>query len=255
LLRGPRLRGMARAPQQTHWQCAREERRSRRRRRAAWASKFRRRGRAPSLRTVGLERRNGVAVVLLDRPPANAYDYEFLRALGAAVDAVRVDDAVRGVVVASALPAVFSAGADVRAFAAGSQRQRLMTCLLAQEVFSKLERMPVPVVAAIGGACLGGGLELALACGRRLASQGDYAIGLPEIGVGLLPGSGGTQRLSRLIGLPRALEMIATGETLTPAVALHVGLVDGLLPDPAACLAAACRSAEAAADEHDPEGE
>jgi len=151
-------------------------------------------------------------------------------------------------VVASALPRVFSAGADVQAFAAGSQRRRLMTCLLAQEVFSKLERMPMPVVAAVAGACLGGGLELALACGHRLASRGDYRIGLPEVAVGLLPGSGGTQRLPVLVGLPRAIEMITGAEMLTPAAALEIGLVDRLLPDPAACLEAAIESAKSAAE-------
>jgi 3-hydroxyacyl-CoA dehydrogenase/enoyl-CoA hydratase/3-hydroxybutyryl-CoA epimerase len=157
-----------------------------------------------------------------------------------------VDDSIHGLVVASALPEVFSAGADIRAFAAATHRRRLMTCLLAQEVFCKLHVMPVPVVAAISGACLGGGLELALACTARLATAGTYPLGLPEIGVGLLPGSGGTQRLPRVVGLSRALEMITSGELVTPAAALQLGLVDRLLPDPAACLEAACRSAEGA---------
>jgi enoyl-CoA hydratase/carnithine racemase len=182
-----------------------------------------------------------MAVLTLNRPPANAYDYDFLRELRDALDEVRVDEDVRGLLVNSALSDVFSAGADLRAFALGSQRRRLVTCLLAQEVFSKLERMPVPVVAAITGVCLGGGLELALACQMRFAAEGDYRIGLPEVGVGLIPGSGGTQRLPRLIGLPKALHMIATGEALTPTVAHALGIVDRLLPGQAACLEAAWR--------------
>jgi enoyl-CoA hydratase/carnithine racemase len=188
-----------------------------------------------------VDRRGGVAVVTLNRPPANAYDYEFLRELSDALDAVRADDDVRGLIINSALPGVFSAGADVRAFASGSQRRRLMTCLNAQEVFTKLERMPVPVVAAITATCLGGGLELALACDTRFAAEGDYRIGLPEVGVGLIPGSGGTQRLARLIGLPKALDLIVTGELVTPAAAHALGIVDRLLPGQAACLEAAWR--------------
>jgi enoyl-CoA hydratase/carnithine racemase len=160
-------------------------------------------------------------------------------------------------VIASAVPGVFSAGADVRAFAAGSQRRRLMTCLLAQEVFSKLERMPFLVVAAITGACLGGGLELALACGKRVAAAGDYGIGLPEVGVGLLPGSGGTQRLPRLIGLPRGLGMITSGALVSPAGALRLGLIDRVVPDREACLEAAWRAslANRAAEQDDAESE
>ena len=168
---------------------------------------------------------------------------------------MRVDDSALGLVLASGVPGVFSAGADVHAFAAGTQRRRQMTCLLAQEVFGKLERMPVPVVAAIAGTCLGGGLELALACRVRLAAAGAYPIGLPETGVGLLPGSGGTQRLARLVGLPRALAMITSGEELTPRSALEVGLVDRLLPDAAACIEAAVESAQGVADEDDSQHE
>jgi enoyl-CoA hydratase/carnithine racemase len=180
-------------------------------------------------------------VITLNRPPANAYDYDLLRELRDALDSVRVDEDARGLLVSSALPGVFSAGADVHAFAAGSQRRRLMTCLLAQEVFSKLERMPVSTAAALTGVCLGGGLELALACDRRFAAAGDYPIGLPEVGVGLIPGSGGTQRLPRLIGVPKALELITTDATLTPAEAKALGVVDHVLPGQAACLEAAWR--------------
>lgn len=191
----------------------------------------------------------------LNRRPANAYDYGFLLSLSAALDSVRADDGLRGLVIASAVPGVFSAGADVRAFSTGSRRRRLMTCLLAQETFSKLERMPVRAVAAVGGECLGGGLELALACGSRVAAAGGYRIGLPEVRVGLLPGSGGTQRLARLVGLPTALQMIATGELLSPESALKAGLVDRLLPDPEACLEAAFRLAQGAAEEDHSEPE
>jgi 3-hydroxyacyl-CoA dehydrogenase/enoyl-CoA hydratase/3-hydroxybutyryl-CoA epimerase len=164
---------------------------------------------------------------------------------------VRVDDSVSGLVVASSCERFFSAGADVGAFAAASQRGRLMTCLNAQEVFTKLERLPFPTVAAIAGACLGGGLELALCCRHRLAAAGSYAIGLPEVEVGLLPGSGGTQRLPRLIGLARGLELIVSGRLLTPAEALEAGLVDRLLPAGESILEAAVELAQRSGQEED----
>jgi enoyl-CoA hydratase/carnithine racemase len=94
-------------------------------------------------------------------------------------------------------------------------------------------------VAAISGHALGGGLEIALACDFRFAAEGDYRLGLPEVGVGLLPGSGGTQRLPRLVGVSPAVDLLATGRTVAPDEAMALGLVDALLPDPEAALAAA----------------
>ena len=159
------------------------------------------------------------------------YDYAFLRRIGAAVDEVRADDAVDQLIVGSAITGWFSGGADLLALNAASARGRALTCLLAQEVFLKLERCPFPVVAEIRGTCLGGGLELALACHTRVAFDGAYAIGLPEVRAGLLPGSGGTQRLPRLIGLSRALDLIVSGRQLTPTEAFELGIVDSLLTE------------------------
>jgi enoyl-CoA hydratase/carnithine racemase len=176
---------------------------------------------------------------VLDRPPANVYDYPLLRELGDAIDSLRVDESLRAAVVVSECDGFFCGGADVAAFAAGGARHRAMICLLAHEVFRKLEFSPTPVVAAIWGHALGGGLELALACAARVAAGGDYQLGLPEVALGLLPGSGGTQRLPRLIGLSRALDMIVTGSTVSPGQAFTLGLVDRVLPDPAACREAA----------------
>jgi enoyl-CoA hydratase/carnithine racemase len=188
---------------------------------------------------VRLEKEGAVAVVILDRPPANSYDYSFLREFGAAVDEARWDDGVGAAVVASASEKFFSAGADVSAFKVGSPRQRGMTALLAHEVFRKMENSPFVFVAAISGHALGGGLELALACDLRFASRGSYRIGLPEVSLGLFPGSGGTQRLPRLVGLPRGLDMIVNAETVSPEQAKEVGIVDRLYDDGAACRAAA----------------
>ena len=188
---------------------------------------------------IRLEKEGAVGVIVVDRPPANSYDYDFLRELGAAVDDARYDDGVRAVVVGSALEKFFSAGADVVAFREGTPNRRAMTALLAHEVFRKFEHTPMVFVAAIAGHALGGGLELALACDLRFAARGGYRIGLPEVTLGLFPGSGGTQRLPRLVGLARGLDLIATGRTLTPEEAHQVGIVDQLFDDAAACRAGA----------------
>jgi enoyl-CoA hydratase/carnithine racemase len=189
--------------------------------------------------TVRLEREGAVGVIVLDRPPANSYDYDFLRELGAAVDEARYDDDVRAVVVASASEKFFSAGADVVAFKSGSPNRRSMTALLAHEVFRKFEHTPMVFVAAIAGHALGGGLELALACDLRFAARGAYRIGLPEVTLGLFPGSGGTQRLPRLVGLSKGLDLIVTGRPVSPEEAKELGIVDQLHDDAAACRAAA----------------
>src|ERR671933_1335201 len=153
--------------------------------------------------------RDGVALIHLNRPPANSYDRAFLDDLNAAVDDVRWDGDVRGAVLVSDLaPRFFSAGADITNFKNSTQEQRVMTVLHAQEILLKIERTPKVFVAAISGHALGGGLEIALACDLRFASRGSYLIGLPEVSRGLFPGSGGTQRLQRLVGRTRALELM-----------------------------------------------
>jgi enoyl-CoA hydratase/carnithine racemase len=188
---------------------------------------------------VRLEKQGGVGILVLDRPPANSYDYEFLRSFAGAVDDARADQDIQAVVVTSASEKFFSAGADVGGFAAGTARSRMMTALLAHEAFRKLENTPFVFIAAITGHCLGGGFELALACDLRFAAEGSYQIGLPEVNLGLFPGSGGTQRLPRLVGLSKGLDLIATATTMNPAEAKALGLVDRLFPDAAACRAGA----------------
>ena len=188
---------------------------------------------------VRLDRDGAVGIIVLDRPPANSYDYDFLRELGSAVDDARYDDGLRAVAVTSASDKFFSAGADVTAFQAGSANQRAMTALLAHEVFRKFENTPMVFVAAIAGHALGGGLELALACDLRFAARGSYRIGLPEVNLGLFPGSGGTQRLPRLVGLSRGIDLIVNARTLSPEDAKELGIVDELHDDAAACRTAA----------------
>src|SRR5258707_3056860 len=155
--------------------------------------------------TVRLEEEGGVGIIVLDKPPANSYDYAFLRKFASAIDDARIDLSIKSaIVVTSASERFFSAGADVGAFAAGSPTSGCMTPLMAHEAFRKMENTPLVFIAAIAGHCLGGGLEPALACDLRFAAEGTYQIGLPEVNLGLFPGSGGTLRLPRLVGLPKA---------------------------------------------------
>jgi enoyl-CoA hydratase/carnithine racemase len=184
---------------------------------------------------VRLEKEGNVGLIVIDRPPANSYDYTFLREMGAAIDDARVDEDVRAVVVTSASERFFSAGADVAAFQAGTPRRRAMTALLAHEVFRKMENTPMVFVAAIAGHALGGGLELALACDLRFAAQGQYQLGLPEVNLGLFPGSGGTQRLPRIVGLSRGIDLIVNAQIISPDQAHELGLVDRLFPDATSC--------------------
>jgi enoyl-CoA hydratase/carnithine racemase len=197
---------------------------------------------------VRLERSGSVGVIRLDRPPANSYDYDFLREFGGAVDDARADEDVRAVVVASASEKFFCAGADLKAFAAGSARRRAMTALLGNEVFRKMEVTPLVFVAAIGGHALGGGLELAMACDLRFAARGSYKLGLTETNLGLFPGTGGTQRLPRLVGLARGIDLIATGSTFGPEEALELGLVDRVFDDAEACFEGALEYARKVAE-------
>jgi enoyl-CoA hydratase/carnithine racemase len=185
--------------------------------------------------TVRFEKQGGVGVIVLDRPPANSYDYSFLRDLARVIDDIRADEDIHAAVVTSSSEKFFSAGADVSYFASGTQRSRVMLATLAHETFRKMENTPFVFIAAIGGHCLGGGFELALACDLRFAAEGSYQIGLPEANLGLFPGSGGTQRLPRLVGLSKGMDMILNATTVKPAEAKELGLVDRLFADGAAC--------------------
>ena len=193
---------------------------------------------------VRLEKEGAVGVIVLDRPPANSYDYAFLRSFAGAIDDARADADINAVLVTSASEKFFSAGADVGAFAAGTSRSRFMTALLAHETFRKMENTPLVFIAVIAGHCLGGGFELALACDLRFAAEGSYQIGLPEVNLGLFPGSGGTQRLPRLVGLSKGIDLIANAKTMKPAQAKDLGLVDQLFEDAAACRAGALEYAD-----------
>ena len=183
-----------------------------------------------------MERHGHVAVLAIDNAPVNALSAPTKAALLTALDAAEADSGVRAIVLIGA-NGVFSAGADIRELGQGAIPPELPT------VISRFEASQKPVVAAIDGACLGGGLELALGCHYRIASPA-VRLGLPEVKLGLLPGAGGTQRLPRIVGVEAALKMISEGEMVTAAQACSIGLVDSIvdrivLKDEAIALAAA----------------
>ncbi len=165
-----------------------------------------------------------IALLRLERPPVNALSAAVLRQLRGATEALRGRADVRAVVLTGAGKA-FVGGADIAEMHRMDAAAARDYSVLGQAAFLALERLPQPVIAAVNGYALGGGCELALACDIRLAAE-RAVFGLPEVGLGVLPGFGGTQRLPRLVGPGKAAEMIFTGEPLDAAAALRIGLVN-----------------------------
>ncbi len=178
--------------------------------------------------TIQLTRVDEFAVMVIDRQDAlNALSFSLLDDIGAAFDAVAAGSA-RALIVTGAGPKAFCAGADIKELTGRPVMANRAGAALGQRVFAKLDALPMPSVAMINGFAFGGGLELALACTFRLALPAAK-MGLPEIKLGLIPGYGGTQRLPRLIGEGRALELIMTGRTVDADEALRIGLVNRLV--------------------------
>ncbi len=171
-----------------------------------------------------------VGYLEIGKPKANTYDLDMMRELDAAIEEVRFDDAVRVVVLTSSLPGFFSAGADIEMLKQSQPDFKAMFCLHCQETLDKFARTPKLVIAALNGHTVGGGLEIALACDLRMMAKDSGKIGLPEVTLGVLPGTGGTQRLPRLIGASRALDLMVTGRLLSPDEALAIGLVNHVFP-------------------------
>jgi enoyl-CoA hydratase/carnithine racemase len=172
----------------------------------------------------------GVAYVTLDNPPANSYDLEVMRRFAEDVEAAAASDA-RVVVVGSASEKFFSAGADVQKFLDGDVDANMEMIRTSQAAFRRMAAADQVFIAHLEGHALGGGLEIALACDVRLAAPGRYKLGTPEVTLGLLPGNGGTQRLTRLLGPSRALDLLLTGRTFSPDEALAWGLVAALVDE------------------------
>ncbi len=175
-------------------------------------------------------REGNVGYITLDNPPANSYDLAFMEELGGCVDAAAGDDGARAVIFRSASERFFSAGADIKAFNANTTEQNMEMIRTAHENLGRIAETPKIFIAQIGATALGGGLEMALACDLRFGAEGEYYLGLPEATLGLLPGNGGTQRLPRLIGVTKALDLMITGRRLSPAEAYELGILDRLFP-------------------------
>jgi enoyl-CoA hydratase/carnithine racemase len=172
----------------------------------------------------------GIATIELCDPPANTYSYEMMRQIDDAVLSARFDPSVHVIVLRGAGEKFFCAGADIRMLAEADPTFKYYFCLHANETLNRLEQTPKLVIAAIHGHAVGGGLEIALAADLRLARAGGGKIGLPEVSLGVLPGTGGTQRLTRVLGKAKALELMVTGRNLTFEEAETMGLVHRVLP-------------------------
>jgi enoyl-CoA hydratase/carnithine racemase len=168
---------------------------------------------------------SGVAILQLDDPPANTYSYEMMQQLDAAILRARLDESVHVVIVRGAGDRFFCAGANIAMLRAASPVYKYYFCLHANETLQRLEQTPKLVIAALNGHTVGGGLEIALACDIRIARKVAGKIGLPEVALGVLPGTGGTQRLLRVVGRVRALEWMTTGRTMGFDEALQAGLI------------------------------
>jgi enoyl-CoA hydratase len=167
----------------------------------------------------------GLAIIEMDDPSANTYTYEMMQQLDAAILKARMDNDAHVIVLRGAGEKFFSAGASIPMLAKVDPTFKYYFCLHANETLSRLEQTPKLVIAALNGHTVGGGLEIALACDIRIAKKEGGKIGLPEVNLGVLPGTGGTQRLSRCIGRARALELMATGRTFSFEEALEIGLI------------------------------
>ncbi len=170
----------------------------------------------------------GVAVITMTDPPANTYTYEMNRQLDDAILKARMDNDVHVVVLTGAGDKFFSAGANIKMLASVDPVFKYYFCLHANETLLRLEHTPKLVIAALNGHTVGGGLEIAMAADLRIARQDAGKIGLPEVNLGVLPGTGGTQRLSRLVGKSKAIELMVTGNTFTFEEAKEMGIVNDI---------------------------
>lgn len=179
---------------------------------------------------VRTDNNDGILTITIDRPKVlNALNAQTVAEIGAAFEAAREDASVKAVILTGGGEKAFVAGADIAELARMTPVTGKETALKGQRVFRSIERFPKPVIAAINGFALGGGCELALACHIRIASE-RAQMGLPEVTLGIIPGYGGTQRMARLLGKGKALELILTGDRIGAAEAERIGLVNKVVP-------------------------
>ncbi|MEM7348430.1 MAG: enoyl-CoA hydratase/isomerase family protein [Chloroflexota bacterium] len=179
---------------------------------------------------VKLTKEGPLGIITLDRPPANSYELKFMQDLGKAVDAVAADDEIKVALIVSDSEKFFCGGADIKAFLSHTTEENMQMIEEGHRVLASIADIPKIFIAVINGHAMGGGLEIALACDLRFAGDGKFFLALPEVTLGILPGNGGTQRLTRLIGSSKALEMMITGGTVNAQKALELGLVNEVYP-------------------------
>lgn len=177
---------------------------------------------------VDYSRVDRIAIIELNDPPANTYSYEMMKQLDEAILRARMDEQVAVLLLRGAGEKFFCAGANIQMLNEVSPEFKYYFCMHANETLNRLEQTPKLVIAALNGHTVGGGLEIALAADIRIARRGGGRIGLPEVNLGVLPGTGGTQRLARLVGKSRAIEMMITGATYDFDEAASLGLVNAV---------------------------
>jgi enoyl-CoA hydratase len=172
------------------------------------------------------ETKDGIAILRLNDPPANTYTHQMMLALDSAILKARMDEGIQVIVLTGNGEKFFCAGANINMLQSVTPTFKYYFCLHANETLSRLEQTPKLVIAAINGHCVGGGLEVAMAADIRIARRKAGKMGLPEVSLGVLPGTGGTQRLVRLVGKSRAIELMATGELFDFEVGRELGLIN-----------------------------
>ena len=175
---------------------------------------------------VEYQNEGGIAILRLNDPPANTYSYEMMQQIDARILEARMDESVQVIVLTGSGEKFFCAGANISMLANVTPEFKYYFCLHANETLSRLEQTPKLVIAAINGHCVGGGLEVAMAADIRVARRNAGKMGLPEVSLGVLPGTGGTQRLTRLVGKSKAIELMATGELFDFEKGRELGLVN-----------------------------
>ncbi len=185
----------------------------------------------PDLQFIGVSVEENIALLKINRPPVNALGRQLLDEIERAIGDLQNNPEAKVIIIASAIQNVFIAGVDLKEMAQLTNPEDILNVLRrGQGVFNKIEHSEKPVIAAIQGACVGGGQELVMACHIRIASD-RTRFAQPEITLGIIPGFGGTQRLSRIVGPSHAAELILTGDVITPQEALRIGLVNHLVSD------------------------
>ena len=175
---------------------------------------------------IGVEKENGIAIFTLDDPPANTYTHEMMKQLDAAIIDARFDTGVHVIVLTGSGEKFFCAGANIEMLSQSDPTWKYFFCLHANETLSRLEHTPKLVIAALNGHTVGGGLEVAMAADLRFARSSAGKIGLPEVTLGVLPGTGGTQRLTRLVGKSKAIELMTTGRNFEMEEAAELGIIN-----------------------------